>query len=342
VSGSPTLRFVVPEGIDDPARVSGGNVYDRRVRDGLAATGWTVTMVEVAGGAAATAALADAADDSTTLVDGLVAAWAPEAVASAAARSRVVVLAHMVTEAFADADPASIEGERRALGHAARVIATSTWTAAELVRRRIVPEQRLSVALPGAVDGPISRGEAGAWLCVGAVAPHKGQDILLEALEQLDGVGRVDLQQWSCTVAGSREVAPEFADRIATAAERFGSRVRLTGVLAEPDLAAAYQRSGLLVAPSRTESFGMAIADARSRGLPVIAAAVGGIPEAVAGGGAVLVDADDPEALASALERWMTDPALRARLRGEAAAARARAPRWDTTVSRIDRVLRAA
>ena len=113
-------------------------------------------------------------------------------------------------------------------------------------------------------------------------------------------------------------------------------------MLGDAELATAYQGSGLLVAPSRAESFGMAIADARRRGLPVIAAAVGGIPESVAGGGAILVNADDPAALASALEQWMTDPALRARLRAEAAGARARSPRWSTTVERIDRVLAAA
>ena len=330
------LRFIVPTGVDDPARVSGGNVYDRRVRDGLAAHGWRVTTVEVADRAATAAALAEAADAGTTLVDGLVAAWAPEAISRAAVRSRVVVLAHMVAEAFADADPASVEGARRALGHATRVIATSNWTAAELARRGIVPEQRVTVALPGAVDGPVSRGEAGALLCVGVVAPHKGQDILLDALGRLGGL------DWDCTIAGPLDVDAKFAGRVATRAARLGSRVRLVGALDGAELSDAYQRSGLLVAPSRVESFGMAIADARSRGLPVIAAAVGGIPESVAGGGALLVDADDPAALAAALERWMTDPALRARLRAEAAATRARTPHWDTTLARIDDVLRAA
>ena len=78
------------------------------------------------------------------------------------------------------------------------VIATSNWTASELVRRGIVPRQRVTVALPGAADGPPARGGAGRLLCVGAVAPHKGQDILLDAL------GRLGSHDWTCTVAGSR------------------------------------------------------------------------------------------------------------------------------------------
>jgi glycosyltransferase involved in cell wall biosynthesis len=242
----------------------------------------------------------------------------------------------MVRAAFAGADPASVDRERRALGSADLVIATSRWTAAELVARGIVDEQRVAVAMPGATDGPAAIGRADRLLCVGAIAPHKGQDLLLDAL------GRLRHLEWTCTFAGSGAADPRFADRIAETAAEFGPRIRMTGVLDDAALAAAYRRSGLLVAPSRAESFGMAIGDARARGLPVIAAAVGGIPESVAGGGAVLVAADEPAALASALEQWMTDPALRRRLRSEAAESRLRTPRWSTTVDRIHRMLVAA
>ena len=316
------VTFVVPEGVDDPERVSGGNVYDRHARDGLAELGWDIRMVEVSNGEAVRAALDEASRSGIILVDGLVADWAPAAIESAAARGLVVALAHMVVGT--------------ALGHASRVIATSEWTASELIILGIVNEHRVTVAVPGAVDGPVSRGRAGELLCVGAVAPHKGQDILLDAL------GRVRDLDWTCTVAGSRETDPDFARRIATTAAPFGARVRMPGVLHAEALQAAYQCAGVLVAPSRAESFGMAIADARRRGLPVIAAAVGGIPEAVAGGGALLVKTDDAAALAAALEQWMTDPALRARLRAEAAEARTRSPRWADTVARIDHVLAAA
>ncbi|MEO6533998.1 MAG: glycosyltransferase family 4 protein [Pseudolysinimonas sp.] len=329
-------RFVVPEGVNDPERVSGGNVYDRRLRDGLAALGWDIAMHEASDADAVAAALDDVPSRGTVLVDGLVAAWHPGAIEAAASRARVVVLAHMVASAFAGADAASIEGERRSLGHATRVIATSNWTAAEFVRRGLVDERRLTVAAPGSVDGPLSQGGVGELLCVGAVARHKGQDLLLEAL------GGLRELEWSCTIAGSPEVDRDFTRQITEKASTFAPRVRMTGVLRSAALVDAYWRSGLLVAPSRTESFGMAIADAQRRGLPVIAAAVGGIPEAVSGGGALLVKPDDVDALADALRSWMTDPILRARLRAEASRARRRAPRWADTVARVDRLLEAA
>ena len=43
------VHVIVPEGIDDPARPSGGNTYDRRVCDGLAALGWAVREHSVPG-----------------------------------------------------------------------------------------------------------------------------------------------------------------------------------------------------------------------------------------------------------------------------------------------------
>jgi hypothetical protein len=314
------LHFVVPAGIDDPSRVSGGNVYDRHVRDGLAARGWDVRM----------SMAFDALDGELVLVDGLVAGGAAEALEALAARATVVVLAHMVSAAFPGAAPQTIEGERRALGAARHVIVTSEWTAAELVRRGVVPRHRITVAVPGAREaGASTPAMDGELLCVGVVARHKGQDILLEALAALDH------QRWTCTIAGSSLTEPSFAARVATSAGRFGGRVRMPGVLGPAALDAAYRSAAVLVAPSRVESFGMSIADARRLGLPVIASRVGGIPEAVSGGGALLVRGDDADALASALRRWMTEPALRERLRREAARARSSAPQWADTVARI-------
>ncbi len=331
------VTLVVPDGIDDPGRVSGGNVYDRRVRDGLRAHGWQVAVAPVADAEAAEAALAALADGALALVDGLVAGWAPAAVERAASRTRVVALAHMVRATFADADAEAVAAEERALRAAHRVIATSGWTAGELARRGVVPSARIAVAIPGSDDRPAATGPVGhrTLLCLGVLAPHKGQDVLLEALSRLGA------EDWSCTIAGSNATDPAFAARIASAASPFGARVRLPGVLDGADLDRVYRTAAVLVAPSRVESFGMAISDARRRGMPVIAAA-GGIPEAVAGGGAVLVRPGDAGALADALHRWMTEPALRARLRVEALRASSRSPRWSDTVTRIATVLESA
>lgn len=337
MTDAPSLRFVVPAGIDDPRRVSGGNVYDRHIRDGLRHRGWDVDVCEAADAGGAASVLRGAPDGSRVLVDGLVAGWAPSAMEEAAGRVRLTVLAHMVTAAFADATDAAIDAERRALASAHDVLVTSEWTADELARRGLADSARTLVAVPGArqAEPPTPSGE-GELLCIGVIAPHKGQDTLLAAL------ARLSADDWTCTIVGSGEVFPEFAAGIARQASALGGRVRLAGVLDERSLADEYRHCALLIAPSRVESSGMAIADARARGIPVLGADAGGIPDALAGGGGLLVRPGDPAALAAALETWLSDPSLRARLRREALAARATLPTWRDTVSRVAAALEAA
>jgi len=353
------VQFVVPGGVDDPDRVSGGNVYDRHVRDGLRRRGWRVDVSETADAASAASVFRSVADDALVLVDGLVAGWAPEQVAATAGRARLVVLAHMVAAGFPDATPAVIAAERRVLGAARRVVVTSRWSADELVGRDLAERDRITVAAPGVrVGGGDAAARAAhtmpgghAWarpaatregaprerrlLCVGVVAPHKGQDTLLDALARLAET------DWTCTIVGSARSFPEFASSIAARAASFAGRVTLAGVLDGARLDDAYRRSALLVAPSRVESAGMAIADARARGLPVVASTAGGIPDTVAGGGALLVRPGDAPALAGALTSWMTDPALRARLRRETRRVRTALPTWDDTVTTIAAALEA-
>ncbi|MEU1973030.1 glycosyltransferase family 4 protein [Microbacterium sp. NPDC019599] len=331
------VRFVVPQGVDDPARVSGGNVYDARVRDALTRLGWAVLTTEVPPDAAASA-LASARDDDLVLVDGLVAGRSAAALEAEAERLRLVVLAHMVSEAFPDADEGAVAGERRALAAAEHVIATSRWTRTQLAQRGLVAPARLSVAIPGTDDVPPAHGTRGgsAMLCLGVVAPHKGQDVLVEALSGLGGGG------WTCTIAGSVDAEPAFARRVVGRREEAGlrDRIRMPGVLAGAALDEALGGADLLVAPSRVEAYGMVVADALRRGIPVVASDVGGIPEAVASSeAAVLVPPGDAWALRVALERWVADPALRARLTGEARRGRDRLPRWTDTAARVAAVL---
>ena len=326
------VNFVVPEGIDDPALASGGNVFDRHVRDGLAALGWDVRMLPV--GADAGGVLSRVPPGALVLVDGLVAGRSPAAIEAEADRLRIVVLAHMVSSAFPDADPHMVDGERRALGSARRVIATSEWTRAELTASDRLPADRVLVALPGSDDAPAASGTptGGSLLCVGVVAPHKGQDVLIEALAALDP----DIS-WTCAIVGGLDAFPDYVERVRALAEDadVAERISLTGALGAGELDSAYQHADLVVAPSRVESYGMAIADALRRGIPVVASRVGGIPQTVAGRAAVLVPPGEPAPLAEALQRWIADPRLRERLTEDARRGRASLPRWSDTAASI-------
>src|SRR5690606_15549341 len=149
VTPPPVVWFVVPKGIDDPARVSGGNVYDREVRDGLRDRGWTVSIVECADAAGVASALRSASDATLLHIDGLAAGWAAPEVEAATGRLRIVVLAHMLVAAFPDATASEIEAETRMLRHARRVIVTGRWTGEEVARRGLADAERITVARPG-------------------------------------------------------------------------------------------------------------------------------------------------------------------------------------------------
>lgn len=348
-----SVHLVVPGGIDDPMRPSGGNTYDRRLRHELLAAGWDVCTREVAGEwprpdlegrRGFWRALRDVPEGSVILVDGLVAAAAPEVVVPAAGVRPLVVLVHMPIGAAAERD-GSASQEAAVLLAAAAVVATSDWTRQWVLEAYGLDPARVHVVRPG-VDPAALEGADGAGrslLCVGAVTPGKGQDVLVAAL-----VGVAELQ-WRCLCVGPLTRDREFVARLRHQIREGGlaSRVQLAGPRTGRDLAASYAAAELVVLPTRAETYGMVVTEALARGLPVLASAVGGVPEALGStpdGGApgLLTPPGDVEALADAIRRWLDDPALRRRLREAARGRRSTLIRWSETAGRVARVLDAA
>ncbi|HEX6444460.1 MAG TPA: glycosyltransferase family 4 protein [Streptosporangiales bacterium] len=350
------VHVVAPEGFDDPGRPSGGNNYDRRVCAGLAESGWDVRIAAVGGAWPAydRAARADLArvltaipDGETVLVDGLVAAPAATPLLSHARRLRLVVLLHMPLATAMDHqnDAATKRSERAVLGVVAGVVVTSEWTRREVLARFAIPGERVRVARPGVDRAGVAPGDAagGHLLCVGTVGPHKGQDLLVGALAGLPG------REWECALVGPLDRDPDFVAQLRTRIARagLGARVRLAGTLTGTALDHAYAAADVVVVPSRSETYGMVVTEALAHGLPVIAAATGGLPEALgfADDGhrpGRLVAPDDPVALRTALAEWLRDGELRQHLRAAALRRRARLPGWDQTVRDLARALTAA
>jgi glycosyltransferase involved in cell wall biosynthesis len=337
-----TVYVVVPDGIDDPARSSGGNVYDRRVCDGLVAAGWTVhehavpgewPLANRAARWALGAVLAGFPDAAVVIVDGLIASTVPEALVPAADRLRFVVLVHM---------PLGGERERSVFAAAEAVIVTSDWTRQWLVAEHALSPDRVQVAEPGVDPAHLVPGSAagGELLCVAAVTPTKGHDVLVAALSSIAD------RSWHCVLVGSTARDPGFVARVAQQARESGieARIQFTGPRTGEDLAKSYAEADLVVLATRAETYGMVVTEALAHGLPVVASAVGGLPEALgrAADGTrpgLLVPPDDPAALADALSQWLDDGELRRRLRLAARERRGTLPAWSDTVRRVDRVL---
>ena len=342
------LRVVLPEGYAE--RPSGGNEYDRRICAGLAARGWDVRITTIPGpwlppGARVEPALVEALDaapaGATVLVDGLIASPAARVVVPRAERLRLAVLLHMplATAVGHGIDDAARVSEYAVLSAAEVVIVPSRWTQERLVGLGHPPD-RVVVATPG-VD-PVPRrvrplsSAVPRLLCVGAVARHKGQDVLVEALAAARD------RAWTCALVGALDSDPDFVRALRDAIEHhgLGGRIRLVGPLPRPRLEAEYERADLLLHPSRGETYGMVVAEALAHGLPVIASDVGGLPEALGQApAACLVPPDDPAALAQALTRWLDDPRHRDALLAAAARRAPTLPTWDDTTARISEAL---
>jgi glycosyltransferase involved in cell wall biosynthesis len=348
------VHVIVPEGFDDPGRPTGGNIYDRRVCAGLAEAGWEVRVTTVGGawpvpGPGARADLARIVsavpDGATVLIDGLIASPAGGQLLPHTSRIRMTVLLHMplVTALDTHLDSSAQRSERAVLRAATGVVATSEWTRQQILTRYAIPARHVHVARPGVdrVTAP-ARPVRGHLICVGVLGRHKGQDLLVEALAEL---GDLD---WHCVLAGPLDRDPDFVEQLQARITRLGHghRVRLSGILTGAALSHAYTTADLLVAPSRSETYGMTITEALAHGLPVIAAAVGGLPEALgftADGTrpGQLVPPGDPDALAAALRDWLGDEHHRHRLRAAAAERRSSLRGWEQTTQEIANALTA-
>src|SRR5207344_1792689 len=124
----------------------------------------------------------------------------------------------------------------------------------------------------------------------------------------------------------------------------YDHRVRFSGVLTGAALSHAYTTADLLVAPSRSETYGMTVTEALAHGLPVIAAAAGGLPDAVGSTAdgtrpGQLVPPGDPAAVAAALGEWQGDERRRHRLRAAARQRRSTLRGWERTTQEIANAL---
>jgi len=222
-----------------------------------------------------------------------------------AGRTRAIATAHATTA-------------RTHMRRCARIIAVSAAVQAAL-REYGYDDSTISLihnGIPDIPPGPdraelrrqlgIAPGEF-ALFNAGRFIRDKGQDLLVEAIRRCPEHVRLYLAGDPNTPFGTEVVQRAGGD----------PRVRFLGYRADvPLLLRAFDA---YIAGSRREALGLSLIEAAAAGLPIVAPAVGGIPEVVADRETgLLVAAGDPAALAAAVDALATDPALTARLGGNA------------------------
>ena len=344
---SPALALVLP---GDPLTPTGGYEYDRRIVAGLRALGWEITVHVLdasfpaptpAARTAARATFARIPDGATVLVDGLALGVLPEVAAAESRRLRLVALVHHPLAEETGLEPARAEALRRSETEAlaaVRWVVTTSGTTARGLTRYGVPSKRIAVIEPGTHPAPLARGSSGpgvALLCVAAVVPRKGHAVLVEALS-----GLAD-RDWHLTCVGSLGRSPQTvaALQLRIAVLGLAHRVTIRDAVDRAALDACYAGADVFVLPTFHEGYGMALAEALARGLPIVSTRAGAVPETVPSDAGLLVPPGDAAALRDALARVLDDAALRARLAKGARRARARLPDWDATCARLAAVL---
>ncbi len=251
-------------------------------------------------------------------------------------------------------EPAARErGEEQVVAAADALVASTPAEARELVELYRADPSRVHVIEPG-VDlerfrpgDPGARDEARAVLGLpadrrivlfaGRVQPLKAPDVLVRALGVLCATGReVPL----LVVLGGPSGRPSAVRDLKALAENLGVADDLVvhPPAARTDLVRWYHAADLLAMPSRSESFGLVAAEAQASGVPVVAAAVGGLKTIVDDGvSGRLVPGHDPRQWADVLAQALADDELRA---SWAKAARPAAERfgWDAAADQVLKV----
>jgi glycosyltransferase involved in cell wall biosynthesis len=228
---------------------------------------------------------------------------------------------------------------------AARVLCDSAVIRDEIMRRGLVPPERLVVVPLGVesefcVKGPNTLsaevearlavlGDGPRILHVGGMVARKRIDLLLRAFAAI----RRQLQS-----AKLIRVGGTLSDAMAGLADRLGIAGAIASMpfLSRSELAALYRRCDLFVLSSETEGFGLPVLEAMASGVPVVARELAAVRE-VAADAIQHVPGDDPEALAAAAVRVLYDGDLRANMRARGLEQAARFS-WEQTAARTARV----
>ncbi|MCC2110289.1 MAG: glycosyltransferase family 4 protein [Hyphomicrobiales bacterium] len=341
------IDFAYPGDINAP---TGGYGYDRRVMRELEGLGCDIRPIALpasfpyptADDLAETQRLLAGGDRDALAIDGLAYAVLPARLISALTPRPLALVHHpLFLEAGLTSDMAARlrASEQAALDCAGVVVTTSAMTADIVEKEFSMPRERLFFAPPGVDPAPRAQGSQDGVVrlfSVGSLTPRKAYGDLVRALALVDG-------DWRLTIAGSLDLAPDYARDIAALimAQGLGERIRLAGAMVADEIAAGYAGADIFVTPSHFEGFGMAIAEAVARGLPVIAtrevAGAGAVPKS----GALTYPAGDVQALAKHLEALISDAALRARLADGAWQAAQTQFRWSDTAQAFLAAVRA-
>jgi glycosyltransferase involved in cell wall biosynthesis len=149
-------------------------------------------------------------------------------------------------------------------------------------------------------------------------------------------------RDWRIAIVGPTDRSAQAFKALQAAIEDtgLGPHIALTGAVGQEQLDRFYDACDLFVMPSLYEGYGMVLAEAMARGLPIVCTTGGAAAATVPDAAAIKVPPGDVQALGSAIQRVLDDPPLRRRMSDAAWAAGQKLPRWEGTARAIADVIR--
>jgi len=337
--------FAIPGDIRSP---TGGYAYDRRVIELLPAFGVNVTHLPLPAAfpnpssadiAETDRLIASAPAEATLVLDGLAYGAFPEKSLSCGGRRLIAIVHHplYLETGLAHARKVELrESEKSALTRADHVVVTSRATARILASELEIDIGKITVAEPGTDPARRATGTGAPFqiLAVGALSPRKNYDSLVSALAPVKDI------DWRLTIAGAIDRHPQAGEQLRATIDShgLGERITLAGKVVPATLDRFYESADLFVSSSLFEGYGMVIAEAMARGLPIITTASGAAAD-WARRGVLHVQPGNTAELTSALRKALSDKKLRDDLADAAWEIGRTLPTWHETARRIAAVI---
>lgn len=249
--------------------------------------------------------------------------------------------------------PGRLAGERRLAHEADLIITVSEAEKRTVVERLGGAPDRVRVVWPGVNTrlfrpcGGVECEERVAWLehggrpevlVAGRLDPLKRFDLAISAVAAIEPSRRPELRIVGAPPPDGEAYARSLHEAVAAASML--ATTSFDGALRRSVLAERLRAANIVLVPSHSETYGLVALEAAASGVPVIAAATGGLREAVIDGETgVLIESDDPADWAAEIERLLGDPELASRM-GAAARAHALQHSWVASTRKLLAVYR--
>jgi glycosyltransferase involved in cell wall biosynthesis len=347
-----TLLRVTLVTIGDPAKLTGGYLYHRRMAELASENQAALSFASfpdrrfplpaLAGGTVSKRIAAQRPD--VVVLDSLAAAFAARLRRSSVPRAAMI---HQSPGGVGHGPVRSMIQRKLDLvsyRRCDRIVVASETSIEELTKHGIEPE-KIEFVAPGrdvatklGVAPDLKRGRRGAALCVANWSEHKG---ILELLRALTLVPEA-----LCTLhlVGDETVDPRYAARVneLLARDDLAGRVVRHGLLPPDDVGAMYRAADLFVLPSTREAYGTVYGEAMAAGLPVVGLNLGNLARlARQSRDGLLLEPGDVAGLAGAITKLSQDDDLRDRMSRSAKGRADSFPTWQQSAERFFSVLRA-